>query len=400
VAAARAADLAVVFVTRTEGEGADLPDIDLSADQNQIVTDVAAAQPNTVVVVNSGSAVTMPWAGGVRGIVEAWYPGQEDGTAIGALLFGDTNFSGKLPVTFPQSLADVPAHTTAQWPGQNNQVQYSEGLQVGYRWYDAQNKTPLYPFGYGLSYTTFGYANLAVSTPDSAGRVAVGFDVTNTGTRAGSEVPQVYVGQPTGAGEPPKNLRGFTRVALNPGQTQHVTVTLDARGFQYWNNGWTNATGTHTISVGSSSRDVRLTGHVTIGQSTTPTVISLRAHANGSYVCADSAGADPLIANRAAIGSWETFDVLDAGNGNIALRSHANNDIVTAENAGAAALIANRTAIGLWETFQLIHNADGSVSLRAAANNDYVTAENAGARPLIANRTAIGPWEEFDLIND
>ncbi|GAA5187867.1 hypothetical protein GCM10023322_37170 [Rugosimonospora acidiphila] len=129
-------------------------------------------------------------------------------------------------------------------------------------------------------------------------------------------------------------------------------------------------------------------------------VISLRAHANGDYVTAENAGAQPLIANRTAIGPWEQFDLLDAGNGNIALRAHANNNIVTADNAGAAPLIANRTAIGTWETFQLTHNPDGSISLKALINNDYVTAENAGAQPLIANRTAIGPWEEFDLIND
>jgi hypothetical protein len=129
-------------------------------------------------------------------------------------------------------------------------------------------------------------------------------------------------------------------------------------------------------------------------------VISLRAHANNLYVTADNAGAAALIANRTAIGTWETFDTVDAGGGNIALRAHANNLYVTAENAGAQPLIANRTAIGTWETFQLIHNGDGSVSLRALANNLYVTAENAGAAALIANRTAIGTWEEFDLIND
>jgi lysophospholipase L1-like esterase len=130
-----------------------------------------------------------------------------------------------------------------------------------------------------------------------------------------------------------------------------------------------------------------------------PSVISLRAHANGKYVTAENAGAAPLIANRAAIGGWEQFDVLDAGNGNIALRAHANNQIVTAENAGNNPLIANRAAIGGWETFQLIHNPDGSVTLKALVNNKYVTAENAGNNPLIANRSAIGPWEEFDLIN-
>jgi beta-glucosidase len=270
VTAARAANVAVVFVNNSEGEGADLSNIDLPADQNQLVSDVAAANPNTVVVVNSGSPVTMPWANSVRGIVENWYPGQTDGNAIAALLFGDANFTGKLPMTFPQSLADVPAHTTAQWPGQNGTVQYSEGVDVGYRWYDSQNITPMFPFGYGLSYTSFGYNNLTVSTPDSDGNVAVAFDLTNTGTRAGSEVPQVYVGSPA-PGEPPKSLRGFQRVTLNPGQTQHVTITLSAQSFQFWNNGWTNATGTNTISVGASSRDIRLTGQVTIGSGGTPT---------------------------------------------------------------------------------------------------------------------------------
>jgi hypothetical protein len=128
------------------------------------------------------------------------------------------------------------------------------------------------------------------------------------------------------------------------------------------------------------------------------TVVSLQAHANNMYVCAENAGAQPLIANRTAVGAWETFDLLDAGGGNVALRSHSNNMYVCAENAGAQPLIANRTAIGLWETFQLIHNSDGSVSLRALVNNMYVCAENAGAQPLIANRTAIGAWEKFDLV--
>jgi beta-glucosidase len=273
VAAARAADLAVVFVGKFESEGSDLSDINLPADQNQLVTDVAAANPNTVVVVNSGSAVTMPWAGSVRGIIESWYPGQEYGNALASLLFGDVNPSGKLPVTFPASLADVPAHTTAQWPGQNNTVQYSEGLGVGYRWYDQQNKTPAFPFGFGLSYTSFGYANLAVGAPDASGNVAVSFDVTNTGTRAGAEVPQVYVGQPSTTGEPPKNLRGFAKVSLKPGQTQRVTVTLDARSFQYWNGTWATAAGANQILVGASSRDIRLTGSVTVG-STGSTALS------------------------------------------------------------------------------------------------------------------------------
>jgi beta-glucosidase len=398
VNAARAANLAVVVVDKGAGEGADLSDIDLSGVQNQLVSSVAAAQPNTVVVVNTGSAVTMPWAGNVRGIVESWYPGQEYGTALAQLLYGDVNFSGKLPVTFPQSLADVPAHTTAQWPGQDGHVQYSEGLQVGYRWYDAQNKTPMYPFGFGLSYTTFGYAGLTVGAPAADGSVPVGFDVTNTGTRAGAEIAQVYVGQPASAGEPPRSLRGFRRVQLNAGQTTHVSLSLDARSFQTWAGGNFSTTGgTHTVSVGSSSRDIRLTGSVTLGSGTpgsgTP-VISLRAHANGKIVTAENAGAAALIANRDAIGPWEQFDEIDAGAGAIALRAHANSLFVTA--APGASLIADATTIGSRQTFRLVHNPDGSVSV-AASDGQYVC-ENAGAAALIANRAAIGGWESFDLI--
>jgi beta-glucosidase len=268
VAAARAANLAVVVVGRTESEGSDLSDISLPADQNQLVADVAAANPNTVVVVNSGSAVTMPWINSVRGVIESWYPGQEYGNALASVLFGDTNPSGKLPVTFPASLNDVPAHTAAQWPGQNNTVQYSEGIDVGYRWYDRHNITPLFPFGFGLSYTSFQYANLTVGAPDATGAVTVAFDVKNTGSRAGSDVPQVYVGQPAAAGEPPKNLRGFSKVTLNAGQTQRVTVTLDARSFQAWLGGaWTRTAGSYQVMVGASSRDIRLTGGITLGAS-------------------------------------------------------------------------------------------------------------------------------------
>ncbi|HEY4456884.1 MAG TPA: glycoside hydrolase family 3 C-terminal domain-containing protein [Pseudonocardiaceae bacterium] len=265
VNAAKAAQTAIVFVDNAEGEGADLNNIDLASAQNQLVSDVAAANPNTIVVVNSGSAVTMPWANSVRGIIENWYPGQEDGNAIAALLYGDANFSGKLPVTFPQSLAQVPANTQAQWPGQNGQVQYSEGVDVGYRYYDAHNETPLFPFGFGLSYTSFGYSGLTVSPPDSSGNVTVGFTVTNTGKVTGSDVAQVYVGEPASTGEPPNSLRSFQRVTLNPGQSQQVSVVLNAQSFQYWNNGWTNAAGANKISVGDSSRNLPLSGTVTIG---------------------------------------------------------------------------------------------------------------------------------------
>jgi hypothetical protein len=143
---------------------------------------------------------------------------------------------------------------------------------------------------------------------------------------------------------------------------------------------------------------VRPTQPVASGGGGTGTVVSFRSHANGRYVTAESAGTQPLIANRTAIGGWEQFDLVDAGGGHVALRAHANGKYVTAEGAGAQPLIANRTAIGPWETFQLVHNPDGSVSLKALVNNDYVCAEGAGAQSLIANRTAIGGWEQFDLI--
>jgi len=270
VTGAKSADVAVVFVSKYESEGYDVGDIDLGSAQNNLVSAVAAANPNTVVVLNTGSAVTMPWVAGVKGVVEAWYPGQEDGNAIAALLYGDVNPSGKLPVTFPASLSDVPASTPAQWPGQNGTVQYSEGLGVGYRWYDGKSIAPLFPFGFGLSYTTFGYSGLTVGTPDAGGNVAVGFTVTNTGTRTGSEVAEVYVGEPAVTGEPPKSLQGFRKVALAAGASSQVSLTLPARAFQYWNGtGWTTAAGTSTVYVGASSRDLRLTGTVGTGSAET-----------------------------------------------------------------------------------------------------------------------------------
>lgn len=267
VAGARSADVAVVFASKYESEGYDVGDIDLGSAQNNLISAVAAANPNTVVVLNTGSAVTMPWLAAVKGVVEAWYPGQEDGNAIAALLYGDVNPSGKLPVTFPASLSDVPASTPAQWPGQDGTVQYSEGLGVGYRWYDKKSIAPLFPFGFGLSYTTFGYSGLTVGTPDAGGNVGVAFTVTNTGSRAGSEVAEVYVGEPAATGEPPKSLQGFKKVALAAGASTQVSLTLPARAFQYWNGtGWTTAAGTSTVYVGASSRDLRLTG--TVGTAT------------------------------------------------------------------------------------------------------------------------------------
>jgi beta-glucosidase len=266
VQAAKHASVAVVFVSDFETEGADLPGISLSADQNQLISAVAAANPDTVVVINSGSAVTMPWLSKVKGVVEAWYPGQDDGDEIAAVLFGDVNPSGKLPVTFPRSLAQVPASTKRQWPGVGGKVHYSEGVLVGYRWYTSRHITPLFPFGYGLSYTSFAFSHLAVRRGHH-GQLVVRATVTNTGSRAGADVAQLYVADPAAAGEPAEQLKGFQRVSLRPGQTWRVTFRLSRSAFAWWNpktSGWTVTPGRYRLMVGDSSASLPLTAHVTM----------------------------------------------------------------------------------------------------------------------------------------
>jgi beta-glucosidase len=266
VAAAKKASVAVVFAGNFETEGADLSTIDLPASENQLISAVAAANPDTVVVLNTGSAVTMPWLAQVKGVIEAWYPGQDDGTEIAAVLFGDVNPSGKLPVTFPVSLAQVPASTAAQWPGTGGTVQYSEGILVGYRWYTTKQIAPLFPFGAGLSYTTFAFSRLTVRLARS-GQVVVTADVTNTGRRAGADVAQLYVGDPATTGEPAEQLKGFQRVTLRPGQTEPVRFALDRGAFAWWNeqaSRWTVTPGSYALMVGDSSANLPLTGHVEV----------------------------------------------------------------------------------------------------------------------------------------
>jgi beta-glucosidase len=266
-AAAASASKAVVFVSNDESEGSDLSSIDLSSAENSLISAVAAANPNTVVVLNTGSAVTMPWLSSVAGVLEAWYPGQEDGTAIASLLFGSTDPSGHLTVTFPTSLSQVPASTTAQWPGQNGTVQYSEGVDVGYRWYNSQGLTPLFPFGFGLSYTSFSFSNLKVGTLPQGGAATVSATVTNTGSRAGADVAQLYVTDPAAAGEPPRQLEGFARVSLQPGASQTVQFPLTQRNLQYYNsssNAWATATGSYGIAVGDSDANLPLSGTLSV----------------------------------------------------------------------------------------------------------------------------------------
>jgi beta-glucosidase len=282
-ATAKSSDVAVVFASDFETEGSDLTSIDLPAAENQLISAVAAANPNTIVVLNTGSAVTMPWLNQVKGVLEGWYPGQEDGSAIAAVLFGDVDPSGHLPVTFPKSLADVPASTPAQWPGVNGQVQYSEGIDVGYRGYDAQDITPLFPFGYGLSYTHFRYSKVQVTPgPITArGQVTVSADVTNAGNRAGADVAQLYVSDPATTGEPPEQLKGFDKVSLKPGQTKRVSFRLSAaQAFSYWDaavSAFAVSDGAYKLAIGDSSASLPLTTTVHVTRSYGPQGLSLSA---------------------------------------------------------------------------------------------------------------------------
>jgi beta-glucosidase len=268
-------DVAIVYADDFESEGGDLADIDLPGTQNQLISAVAAVNPRTIVVLNTGSAVTMPWLGQVEGVLEAWYPGQESGNAIAGLLFGDADPSGRLPVTFPVSLAQVPASTPAQWPGVGGTVRFSEGLKVGYRWYDSQGLTPLFPFGYGLSYTTFKISDLALSsgTLSENGELTATVDVTNTGSREGSEVVQLYLSAPASAGEPAAQLKAFAKVTLAAHRTRRVRLRLSAKDAAYWNTdaqAWTLAAGSYSVRVGTSSRDLPLSRSFTVPHTTGP----------------------------------------------------------------------------------------------------------------------------------
>ncbi len=256
VSAAKAAATAVVVVSDdTETEAADRASLNLPSAQNELISAVAAANPHTVVVIDAGAPVVMPWLSRVAGVVDAWYPGESNGTALANVLFGQTDPSGHLPVTFPVALSQVPAASPAQFPGVNGKVLYSEGIDVGYRYYDVHNETPLFPFGYGLSYARFSFSHLVVA-PWRDGRVAVSATVINTGRVAGADVAQLYLGDPAAAGEPPRQLKGFSRVSLQPGQLTTVHFWLTRHDLSYWNsaaNGWVLPGGRFTVYVGDSS---------------------------------------------------------------------------------------------------------------------------------------------------
>lgn len=263
VAAARDAKAVVVFAYNEGIESRDRPSLALPVGQDELIAAVVAANPRTVVVLDTGDPVTMPWANRANAILQMWYPGQEGAEATADLLLGVANPSGRLPVTFPRQERDAPTATPRRYPGVKGEQWYSEGIFVGYRWYDRQGIAPLFPFGHGLSYTTFGYSQLEVA-PVGDG-FDVRFTVRNTGAVRGTEVAQLYLGPPKSApvAMAPKQLAGFARVELDPGASRRVTLHLGARELSYWaarEKGWRVARGLRPLMVGASSRDIRLRG--------------------------------------------------------------------------------------------------------------------------------------------
>jgi beta-glucosidase len=265
---ARRSDVVIAFGIRVvEGEAVDLPDLSLPWGQDAIIDAVATANPNTIVVLEAGNPVSMPWRSKVKAIVEAWYPGQAGGQAIAEALTGQTNPSGPLPITFPESLAQTPR---PQLPGMETPwgtpttVRYDEGAEVGYRWYTQKNVKPMYAFGHGLSYTRFDYKDFKVSGGDS---ITATFAETNTGKVAGADVPQVYLTD--APGEKRMRLLGFNRVELKPGESRTVTVAADPRLLARFDrkNGlgqWRLAAGTYRVALGKPAGDLVATSETTL----------------------------------------------------------------------------------------------------------------------------------------
>jgi beta-glucosidase len=286
-ALAASSDVAIVFINQWTSEDMDPPNLGFDdwveypwVNSDSLVEAVAAANPNTIVVTESGVARTMGWLGDVAAVLEAWFPGERGGPAIANILFGAVNPSGKLPITFPASQGDLPRPTIYDWPNPTTQfnVDYTiDGFNVGYKWFDVNDIEPLFPFGFGLSYTTFSISDARLTTKRSllgeGLRFRVSFDLTNTGSVAGAEVAQVYLGLPAATGEPPKRLVGWQKVLLQPGQTQNVTIEVDendsSHPLSYWDvrpHDWRVANGEYSVYLGNSSRNVNLVGTFNVGR--------------------------------------------------------------------------------------------------------------------------------------
>jgi beta-glucosidase len=268
-------DVVLVFALQWNGEAFDSP-LTLENGQDALIEAVAAANPKTVVVLETGGPVLMPWLDKVGGVVEAWYPGSQGGEAIARVLTGEVDASGRLPVTFPAALAQLPRPMLdgdPKKPDDAFEVDYTiEGAAVGYKWFDKQGHKPLFPFGHGLSYTSFAYDKLKAETRN--GVVTVSFEVRNTGARLGKAVPQVYVSPKTAKGwEAPQRLAGFSKVELAPGASKSVSLTLDPRLLAVWDakaHGWSVAAGDYVVTLGASSRDQAAQAQVTVAAQTVP----------------------------------------------------------------------------------------------------------------------------------
>ena len=268
VAAAKSAD-AVIFVGGLnhdpgfDCEGTDRKNLQLPYGQAELIRRIVAANPKTIVVLEGTMVEMDSWLGRVPAVLQAWYPGMEGGNALAAVLFGDVNPSGKLPATFPKKLSDSPAHALGAYPGTNGTVTYAEGLLVGYRWYDTKKIQPQFPFGFGLSYTTFKYSDLKLVPGDGTNAIVVAqFELKNTGARAGAEVAELYVHEKNPLlPRPEKELKGFQKIFLQPGEQKTVSIPLNRSAFSYYNpteHGWVAQKDEFEILVGGSSRDIRL----------------------------------------------------------------------------------------------------------------------------------------------
>jgi beta-glucosidase len=264
--AAKSADIAIVFAGEQLGEGMDKTSLPLPGNQDSLIESVAAQNPHTIVVLNTSTPVAMPWLDKVDAVLEAWYPGQESGAGIAAVLFGDADPGGRLPMTFPASPDQGPGADAESYPGLNGKAEYKEGILVGYRWYDQHQQTPLFPFGFGLSYTNIQYSNLSLKPIDNY--VSVIVTLKNTGTRTASDVVQVYVAEPKCAEEPPSQLKGFEKVVLSPGETRTVSLQIPLASLAGWsekNSDWKLCKGKYEFKVGQSSRTILLRSSIALG---------------------------------------------------------------------------------------------------------------------------------------
>jgi beta-glucosidase len=253
-------DVAVVFASHAVGEGMDRASLGLPGDQDQLIAAVANANPRTVVVLNTGGPVLMPWLGQVGAVVQAWHAGQQFGEAVAAVLFGDADPGGRLPVTFPATPEQGPITGPERFPGVDGASRYDEGVFVGYRWYDQHGQEALFPFGHGLSYGEYEYSQPRVEREEATGVVTISVQVTNVGGRAGAEVVQLYVAAPAAAQQPPRQLKGFAKVRLDPGASTEVALRLDRdelAAFDEASGEWVVHQGRYEVLVGRSSRDIR-----------------------------------------------------------------------------------------------------------------------------------------------